>query len=42
MEDPLLPHEPIPDWKRERDVFDLYAAFQDIPRIENLGKSPYV
>jgi GAF domain-containing protein len=28
------------DVRRERDVFSLYAAFQDIPIIENLGCSP--
>ncbi|KAF2856788.1 hypothetical protein T440DRAFT_512793 [Plenodomus tracheiphilus IPT5] len=40
MEIPLRPHEPGPDWKRERDVFDLYAAFQNIPQIDNLGPDP--
>ncbi|KAF1942205.1 hypothetical protein EJ02DRAFT_466031 [Clathrospora elynae] len=41
MEEPALPREPpVADWKRERDVFNLYAAFHDIPRIENLGPSP--
>lgn len=28
------------DVKRERDVFGLYAAFQDIPNIESLGEGP--
>ncbi|KAH7402409.1 hypothetical protein BKA66DRAFT_435834 [Pyrenochaeta sp. MPI-SDFR-AT-0127] len=44
MEEPLLPvhppSTPVSDWRRERDVFNLYAAFQDIPRIDNLGCSP--
>ncbi|KAF1841778.1 uncharacterized protein K460DRAFT_173295 [Cucurbitaria berberidis CBS 394.84] len=43
MEDPLPPlgaPKPVADWRRERDVFDLYAAFQEIPRIDNLGCSP--
>lgn len=40
MEKPLCPREPGPYWKRERDVFDLYAAFQDIPQIDNLGPDP--
>ncbi|KAJ4373932.1 hypothetical protein N0V83_002671 [Neocucurbitaria cava] len=43
MEDPLPPLDtpkPAVDWRRERDVFNLYAAFQDIPRIDNLGFSP--
>lgn len=26
--------------KRERDVFSLHAAFQDIPHFEDLGPSP--
>lgn len=43
MEDPLIPLDipkAVNDRKRERDVFNLYAAFQDIPRIANLGCSP--
>lgn len=43
MEDLLVPLHPpasVPDWRRERDVFNLYAAFQNIPRIDNLGCSP--
>lgn len=28
------------DVRRERDVFGLYAAFEDIPHIESLGPSP--
>jgi GAF domain-containing protein len=35
MEDPVLPRD---DWKRERDVFNLYAAFRDIPHVD-LGAS---
>jgi hypothetical protein len=31
MEDPLSPQD---GWKRERDVFNLYAAFQNIPHID--------
>ncbi|CAO2657601.1 Nn.00g037270.m01.CDS01 [Neocucurbitaria sp. VM-36] len=37
---PLGTPKPSTDWRRERDVFNLYAAFQDIPRIDNLGFSP--
>ncbi|KAI8938103.1 hypothetical protein NX059_005772 [Plenodomus lindquistii] len=40
METSSRPQEPGPEWKRERDVFDLYAAFQNIPRINNLGTDP--
>lgn len=43
MEDPLRPMDtprPATDWRRERDVFNLYAAFQDIPLFDNLGSSP--
>jgi hypothetical protein len=35
MEGPLFPQY---DWKRERDVFNLYAAFRDVPHID-LGPS---
>lgn len=38
-EDPLPMREP-PLFKRERDVLNLYAAFKDIPSVENLGYSP--
>ena len=31
MEDHVLPRD---DWKRERDVFNLYAAFRDIPHVD--------
>ena len=43
MEDPIRPQDtprPATDWRRERDVFNLYAAFQDIPLLDNLGCSP--
>lgn len=40
MEDPLITPQPPSDPKRERDVFKLYAAFQDIPNVQNLGCSP--
>jgi hypothetical protein len=41
MEDPLTtPRKPLADLKREKDVFSLYAAFQDIPTIEDLGPHP--
>jgi hypothetical protein len=36
----LDPPKSASDVKRERDVFNLYAAFQDIPNIHNLGYSP--
>jgi hypothetical protein len=31
MEDPVLSRD---DWKRERDVFNLHAAFRDIPHLD--------
>jgi hypothetical protein len=36
----LSPSKSASDVKRERDVFNLHAAFQDIPNIQNLGYSP--
>ncbi|KAH8723062.1 hypothetical protein GQ44DRAFT_710926 [Phaeosphaeriaceae sp. PMI808] len=39
MEDPLRVPEPAA-FKREREVFSLFAAFKNIPRIEDLGFSP--
>jgi hypothetical protein len=36
----LSPPKSAFDAKRERDVFSLHAAFQDIPYIESLGASP--
>jgi len=38
-EGPLPMREPAA-FKRERDVLSLYAAFKDIPSVENLGHSP--
>lgn len=32
--------EPNTGFKRERDVLNLFAAFKDIPSVENLGFSP--
>lgn len=40
MVDPYHLPKSAADARRERDVFSLYAAFQDIPCIENLGCSP--
>jgi hypothetical protein len=40
MVGPYNPSKSVSDLKRERDVFGLYAAFRDIPNIENLGSSP--
>jgi hypothetical protein len=40
MVGPVCPSKSASDLKRERDVFGLYAAFRDIPNIENLGSSP--
>jgi hypothetical protein len=40
MVGPLKNPKPAFEVKRERDVFKLYAAFQNIPHVENLGPSP--
>jgi hypothetical protein len=40
MEDPLRMTEPSAAFRRERDVLNLFAAFKDIPSIEDLGYSP--
>jgi hypothetical protein len=40
MVGPLKPPKSSAEIKRERDVFKLYAAFQNIPHIDNLGESP--
>jgi hypothetical protein len=40
MVGPLKSPKPAVEVKRERDVFKLYAAFQNIPHVENLGPSP--
>jgi hypothetical protein len=40
MVGPLKPPKSSAEVKRKRDVFKLYAAFQNIPHIANLGDSP--
>jgi hypothetical protein len=35
-----IPPSQQPDWKRIREVYHYYTAFQDIPHIDNLGESP--
>ncbi|KAF1913696.1 hypothetical protein BDU57DRAFT_520662 [Ampelomyces quisqualis] len=40
MVGPFDPSKSAAEVRRERDVFSLYAAFQDIPIIEKLGCSP--
>jgi hypothetical protein len=40
MEDPANTPKSAADIRRERDVFNFYAAFQHIAHIEDLGYSP--